>query len=295
MRLNHRRLIDRVKARVQPAIRSRPDFLIVGTQKAGTTSLHRYLARHPRLMPCTGPKELHFFDLRYHRGLGWYLGHFPLRFARNGKLSFEATPDYLVHAAVPGRIRRDLPDVRLIVVLREPAERAYSAWRMWHHFADARPDEAAKADPRSFARAIDDELANPGGGADAHFHYVAMGRYAEQLERYRAHFGPDRMLVLPYDEMDRDLPRLLARICDFLGIERFAPDAVEDLGRQRHWVSPPRAETDEIRATLDRLRAYYHPHNQRLFDLVGERWDWAGPSDAVVPGPLPASARSSHP
>ena len=274
--------IDELKTRVQPALRLRPDFLVIGTQKAGTTSLHHYLARHPRLSPCAGPKELHFFNLRYHRGLGWYLGHFPLRFRRRGQLYYEATPDYLVHEVVPGRIRRDLGAVKLIAVLREPAERAFSAWRMWHHFAEARPEEAAKADRRSFAQAIDEELAHPDGRADAHFHYVAMGRYAEQLERYRAHFRPEDMLVLDYDEMGRDLPRFLERICDFLGVERFSPETVTDLGSQRHWVSPPWAETDEVRATLERLRHYYQPYNERLFDLLGERWEWGRQPSAAT-------------
>lgn len=288
MRLNVPKPIAELKTRVQPILRVRPDFLVIGTQKAGTTSLHRYLARHPRLAPCAGPKELHFFDMRYHRGLGWYLGHFPLRGRRGGQLYYEATPDYLVHAVVPGRIRRDLGAIKLIAVLREPAERAYSAWRMWHHFAEPVPK---KADPRSFARAIDEELAHPDGRADAHYHYVAMGRYAEQLARYYAYFLPEDMLVLPYEEMDRDLGRFLGRICEFLGVERFPPETVAELGGQRHWVSPPRVETDEVRATLERLRAYYRPYNDRLFDLLGERWNWSasGPRPPPEPRtPLPA-------
>jgi hypothetical protein len=275
--LNGGATIDLLKSRAQRALRLRPDFLVIGTQKAGTTSLHRYLAQHPRLVPAAGPKELHFFNLRYDRGLGWYLGHFPPRFLRGGQLYFEATPDYLVQEVVPERIRRNLPRVRLIAVLREPAERAYSAWRMWHHFAEARPEEAAKADRRSFASAIDAELSHPDGSADAHYHYVAMGRYAEQLARYRALFRADEMLVLDHAEMERDLPVFLGRICDFLGVERFPPGTAAGLGRERHWVGPARAETAEVRATLERLRAYYRPHNERLFDLLGERWDWPRP------------------
>jgi hypothetical protein len=269
-----RRGLRRASARLQPAVRLRPDFLVVGTQKAGTTSLHRYLDRHPRLAAATGRKELHYFDVYHHRGLGWYLSHFPLRHRREGRLHFEATPDYLLHAAVPGRIRHELGRVRLIAVLREPAERAFSAWRMWHAFAETRPELAAKADPRGFARAIEDELAAPDGSADRHFHYVAMGRYAEQLARYRRHFPAEDMLVLEYGGMARDLEGFLGRICDFLGVERFPPALVGELAGQRHWASPDWPETDEVRATLARLRAYYAPHNARLFELLGERWDW---------------------
>ena len=256
-----------------PLLRRGPDFLIVGAQKAGTTSLHRYLARHPRLRPCAGPKELHYFDLRYHRGPGWYRSHFPVRLGARGRLLFEATPDYLCHAVVPGRIRRDLGAVRLIAVLREPAARAYSAWRMWHGFA-GRPEDAARADPRSFAAAIEDELRAPESAARGHFHYVAMGRYADHVAAYREHFAPGEMLILDHAEMGRDLHGFLGRICGFLDVPPFAPEAVEAMAGERHWVGPDWPVTAEVEAALARLREHYAPHNRRLFDLLGRRFDW---------------------
>lgn len=265
-------MIGGIKTRLQAAIRVRPDFLVIGAQKAGTTSLHRYLSRHPTIAPAARQKELHFFDLYHHRGLGWYLSHFPLRFRRNGNLHFEVTPDYLLHGAVAGRIRHDLGRVKLIAVLREPAERAFSAWRMWHNFADIRPEEAAKADPRSFAQAIDEELA--GCQRDKVFHYVAMGRYAEHLDRYRQSFPAEDLLVLDHAEMERDLPQFLDRICDFLEVGRYSAEAAAVLGQERLWASPSEAKTDEVRATLERLRTYYAPLNARLFASLGERWGW---------------------
>lgn len=258
-----------------PYIRARPDFLIIGAQKAGTTSLHSYLARHPQLEPARGRKELQYFNFYYDRhSLGWYLSHFPYRFRRTGSLLFEATPDYLMHEAVPGRIRRDLGEIRLIAVLREPVERAYSAWRMWHHFADSKPDLAFKADPRPFARAIDEELASPDNQAEKHFHYVAAGRYAEQFAAYRRHFRPETMLILDHAEMNRDLGPFLARICDFLQIDPLPDSTIAEMAREKLWVTPKVEMTADTRATLDRLRAYYAPHNARLFDMLGARWDW---------------------
>jgi len=259
---------------VQPLIRRRPDFLIIGAQKAGTTSLHNYLRRHPSLSPSAGAKELHYFDMYYGRGLSWYLSHFPYRFQRDRALHYESTPDYLVHEVVPARVRRDLGRVKLIAVLREPAERAFSAWRMWHNFADIRPDEAKKADPRSFAQAIEEELASPDGSAGGHFHYVVMGRYAEHLERWRRYFAPQDMLVLNYHEMARDLEGFLRRVSDFLRIAPFPAGVVEELGAQRHWVTPEHPRDEQILTTIERLRGYYRPHNERLFDLIGERWGW---------------------
>ena len=256
-----------------PLARRQPDFLVIGAQKAGTTSLHRYLALRPRLTPSAGPKELHDFNLRYHRGPGWYRSHFPVRLRARGQLLFEATPDSLGHADVPGRIRRELGPIKLIAVLREPAARAYSAWRMWHSFAE-RPEKAARADPRAFPAAIEDELTAPDRAARGHFHYVALGRYADHVAAYREHYADAGLLVLDHAEMGRDLPEFLDRICAFLDVPPFEPEAARALGARRHWVGPRWPLTPETRATLARLRAHYAPHDERLFRALGRRFDW---------------------
>lgn len=271
----------RIKNFVLPRLRARPDFLIIGAQKAATTSLHRYLTEHPDLRPASGPKELHYFYLYYHRGPAWYFSHFPLRFATDDRLNFEATPDYLCHAVVPGRMRRDLGPVKLIAVLREPAARAYSAWKMWHSFAD-NPDKAARADRRSFVQAIEEEIADPTGQSHLHFHYLAMGRYADHLQVYRQHFPTDDMLILNYAEMSADLGSFLERICMFLGVKPFPSQVVERLGEQRHWVGPSWPETEDVVRTQERLRDYYAPHNARLFTMLDQEWDWNRRTCAMV-------------
>lgn len=267
------RLRTRARGVAARVLRARPNFLIIGTQKGGTTSLHAYLSEHPGIMSALGPKELHFFNLYYHRGIASYLVQFPYRFRTGGRLCFEATPDYLYHAVVPARIRRHLGRPKLIAVLREPAERAYSAWRMWHSFAN-RPDKAAKADRRSFSRAVDEELASPDGQCDRHFHYVAMGRYADQIAAYRTYFPAEDLLILDHAEMARDLHGFLNQICRFLGLKPFDRAATERFGYRRYWVGPERPPTAEDAATLARLRCYYAPHNERLFSLLGRRLAW---------------------
>ena len=118
-------------------IRLLPDFLIIGTQRGGTTSLHRYLDAHP----CVGPaanKDLHFFDRRYHKGLAWYQGHFPTFIEKyyaehlRGRafVTGEASPSYLFHPFAPKRVAKAMPHVKLIVLLRNPIDRAYS---QYHH------------------------------------------------------------------------------------------------------------------------------------------------------------------
>lgn len=263
-----------LKSKLQPIFRRRPSFLIIGAQKAGTTSLHNYLRHHPRLSPCGGAKELHFFDLNYFRGLPWYLSHFPYRFQNQGDMFYESTPDYLVSEEAPARICRDLGQVKLITVLREPTERAFSAWRMWHNFAILRPEEAYKVDRRRFSQAIDDEFAHPDDRRSKFFNYVAMGRYAEHLDRWYTFFPPADLLVLNFDDMARDLGSFLRRVCDFLEVPQFSEDVVAKLGDERHWVTPEHPIDCETRSAIERLKHYYTPHNERLFNLINERWAW---------------------
>lgn len=266
-------LTKKVSPLVLPFFRHSPDFLIIGAQKAGTTSLHAYLKEHPRIAASLGPKELHYFNLYHHKGLSWYLSKFPWRLQSRGKLTFEATPDYVCHAQVPARIRQSLGRPKLILTLREPSERAYSAWKMWHNFAD-HPSKAAKADLRSFPEAIRDELSSADGQSNLHFHYIAMGRYVEHIENFRQYFSESELLILDYQDMSSDLYGFLGQICEFLEIEHFSAEQCSQLGQARHWVGPPKTPCAEEEATLSKLRDYYAPYNERLFDLLGRRFAW---------------------
>ena len=139
---------------------------------------------------------------------------------------------------------------------------------MWSGFAN-RPEKAAKADLRSFAQAIAEEIAAPDEQADLPYHYVSMGRYAEHLERWQTLFPDRKMLVLDYAEMDHDLLGFLNKVCDFLEIERMSPKTVTGLGQTRHWSSPKREISREDAATMECLRSYYAPYNSKLTERFG--------------------------
>jgi hypothetical protein len=183
-----------------------PEFLIIGGQRCGTTSLYRYLAAHPSVRPATG-KELQFLSLHHRRGTRWYRGHFPVR--PPGTLSFEASPYYLFDPAVPARAAALLPSsTRFIALLRDPVERAYS------HYLHSR---AYGVEPLSFVEALDAEparLAAGGHRARRQFSYVARGRYAEQLTRWYERISRDRLLVVRTEELNARY----ADILSFLGL-----------------------------------------------------------------------------
>ena len=102
-----------------------PSFLILGAQKAGTSSLYNYLRQHPSLR-LPQKKEMHFFDLYYMRGLKWYARQFPAFVFNRTKKTGEATPYYLFHPAVAERVATALPNVKLIALLRDPTVRAFA-------------------------------------------------------------------------------------------------------------------------------------------------------------------------
>ncbi|GAA1459076.1 sulfotransferase [Nocardiopsis exhalans] len=208
--------------------RALPDFLICGAQRSGTTSLFKALSQHPA---ATGPvlrKGVHYFDTGYQHGLTWYRSHFPLRAtlrARWGRPRvrvFESSPYYLFHPLAAERIARELPQARIVVILRDPVERAYSA----HAHETARGFET-----EPFGRALDLEdkrlsgteerlVADPAHHSHSHQHhgYVARGRYVDQLVRMERAVGRERMHVVDYADLFGGGPAALEGIMRFLDL-----------------------------------------------------------------------------
>jgi Sulfotransferase domain len=178
-----------------------PDFIIIGSMKAGTTSLYEYLRVHPDVfMPSV--KELDFFvsELNWRRGLDWYASRFasaPNGTACVGEASTSYTK-YPRYEGVPGRIRAHLPDVRLVYSVRDPVERVRS-----HHQHNVKLGEEREPIDRAIRN-------NPA--------YLDYTRYATQIERYLEHFPRDRILVITAEALRHDRRATVARVCDFLGI-----------------------------------------------------------------------------
>ncbi|MBP2707208.1 sulfotransferase [Microbispora sp. RL4-1S] len=204
-----------------------PSFLIVGAQRCGTTSLYRALARHPLVAKPVLRKGVHYFDVAYGRGLPWYRAHFPMaaRRERGRVLAFEASPYYLFHPLAPARIARDLPGVRLIALVRDPVERAFSAHA--HELArgfETEPsfERAVELEEQRLAGAEERLRGHPGHVSHAHRHhgYLARGRYAEQLARLDPLFGRERVLVLDSGDFFRHPEAEYGRVLEFLGLPR---------------------------------------------------------------------------
>lgn len=244
-----------------------PDYLIIGTQRGGTTSLYHYLTSHPQVLPPAG-KELHFFDIQYDKGLAWYRSQFPLE-SKPGSITGEASPYYLFHPLVPERVRKTVPDARLIALLRNPVDRAYSHYQMAVRL---------KAETLSFEEALEREDERLEGEIErirnGHYYsynhqfysYRSRGLYAEQLEEWRRHFPNEQLLILRSEDFYGDPSTALAHVTDFLGLSRL--DAF-DATPLNDGVYSPMGE-----ATRKRLADYFEPHNRRLEDFLGMSMGW---------------------
>ena len=271
---------DLIKKVIYPIIKSTPDFLIIGAQKAGSTSLYHYLNVHPQILGNLGFKEVRYFDRSVHYDLGWswYLSNFPSKIRKGNRLTCDASPNYLYYEFVPERIKKDLGDIKMIAVLREPVSRAYSAWQMFHSFADIDNDHLRRFfDKRSFAEAIEEELL-PDFDHNKYpfrYDYIDRGKYVYQLENYYQYFNKESILVLNVDEFRQNLGSALNKICQFLNIEPFTSETIQELQQKKYNKGTYHFEkTPADQEKLEFLKDYFVTFNEKLYDLLGERYNW---------------------
>jgi hypothetical protein len=272
--------VSRTTGRFTARVRMLPSFLIAGAQRCGTTSLYRALAQHPLLLKPVLHKGVHYFDTDYAKGLSWYQGHFPLRVVaallarRHGSppLAFESSPYYLFHPLAGERIAADLPEVKLIVLVRDPVERACSAHA--HELArgfetESNFEYAVELEARRLAGADQILRARPDSAHHSHRHhaYLARGRYAEQLDRLEPLFGRERILVLDSHRFFAEPERTYDRVLHFLGMPHLGYPVFE-----RHNGRPlPKPLPDVLRQALS---DHFEVYDTQLVPWLGGDPSW---------------------
>lgn len=250
--------------------RMTPGFIVVGAQRCGTTSLFRVLSDHPDVVRPTASKGIGYFDVHHRLGRRWYAAHFPLRFGRESKTTFESSGYYAFHPLSIERIARELPGVKLILMVRDPVERAYSA----HRHESARgfetldfPD-AIQAEPARLAGEAEKMMADPAYESFDHRHhaYVGRGLYADQLDRMTAAVGRDRIHVVDADRLFAQPETELSALFSWLGLRAWLPDTFEQ------WNARPRDPmADDTRSSL---AARFEDSDRRLADYLGRPPSW---------------------
>lgn len=259
------------------SMRALPDFLIVGEAKCGTTSLYDDLVRHPAVLEAA-VKEVHFFDLRFRRGLHWYRSQFPIEWrmrkaaAHGARLQTgEASPYYMFHPHAPVRIKEALPDVKLIAMLRNPVERAYSQYQ--HEVRKGREtlpsfEEAVDREPDRLRGERERMLADERYNSPEHRRhaYVARGVYVDQLVRLRELFAPEQLLVIKSEDYFASPDATVRRVVAFLGLPAWEP---RTFARKNVGAYAP-----IDKRLRQRLAAYFAPHNARLYDFLEVDFGW---------------------
>ncbi len=249
--------------------RNVPDFLIIGAQKAGTTSLFHYLNQHPDIfMPSA--KEVHFFDLHYETGIEAYQSLFS-EAADSGKVTGEASPYYLFHPCVPERVKTHLPDVKLIILLRDPVARAFSHY---HHSVRIGVETVAdffEAIALEEDRLLGAEKDLAEGAIQQHFSfqhhsYVRRGFYSRQIERWMQFFPLSQMHFLQSETFFTDPKNVLEGIYRFLSVKTFQINkfVIQNQGGVK-------MSADQ---GFEQVEKKYHGEKQRIEELIGLPLTW---------------------
>jgi hypothetical protein len=242
-----------------------PQFVVIGAARSGTTALYQYLSQHPRIF-LTEPKEPHYFalagttpaftgpgdrqtinrlavtDREAYRQL--------YRDARPDQVRGEGSVSTMYYPEAITRLREEVPDARLLCMLRDPVDRAFSAYG----FMRTRGWEPCP----TFEEALDDEPRRIEAGWHHIWHYTAMGRYGEQLRRVYDAFPPEQLLVLRHEDLVSDPDGVLGRIHGFLGVPALRSTDRPD----PHRSGEPRSRL------LSRMVSTHHPVKRLVSPVV---------------------------
>lgn len=257
------------------SIRPLPQLIIIGSQKSGTTSLYSYLSQHSDLVPSFA-KEVHYFDGglnpnvdTFSKGERWYRSHFPLKFTKDSKsIAFEASPMYIFNPLVAKRIHDQVPEVKLIAVLRNPVDRAIS-----HYFHEKKRGvetlpllEALHSEEERLSPVI--KSLNYKHSSYGQFSYKLRGHYYEQLARYFERFPRHNLLVISSEHLFTQPDITLRKIFKFAEVDmelKMANLTPQNVGSNKTSVDP---------AAIEYLENYFQPLNKKLFNLLDEEFDW---------------------
>lgn len=261
---------------VSGSFRAYPGFLIIGAQKAATTTLFHYLGQHPQvILPLK--KEIHYFDTKYNNGSLWYRAHFPLKNRISpDQITGEKSTDYIFHPLAAERIHSSTANPRMIVLLRDPVRRAISHY---HH------NKRSGKEKRSMKPAFDEEQNmlskwEPALSGGTIFHqkalknyhryaYLKKGLYLEQIKRFHQYFGPDKLLIESSENFLADPASFFQQVCTFLNIDPFfSPTDLAPQNKGRYKLD------DETEDMISYLKSYYTPHNKALFNYLDRHFPW---------------------
>ena len=238
-----------------------PNFIIIGCQRCGTTSLYTYLAQHPQILTPI-KKEMDFFSWHFDRGIDWYLAHFPPMPPGEQFLTGEASPSYFDSREAPERLYSLFPEAKLIVLLRNPVDRAISQfYRLTNLNWEA----------RSLDRVISDEIERLNQNPEYIIgeepgNYLARGRYIEFIKNWRTFFPPEQLLILKSEDFYAGAAAIVQQVLEFLDLPEYQLSEYQNAN--------PGSYQRVNESVRGRLSDYFRPYNQELEEYLGRQFDW---------------------
>ena len=257
-------------------LRALPDFLIIGAQKCGTSTLFESLVQHP----CVARplwKEVHFFDIFYNHGIRWYRGCFDSslyrlyiqRRLKKNIITGESTPYYLYHPLAPKRIFQSLPKAKMIVLLRNPVDRAYSHYNMIVKMGleELTFEEAIASEEKRLSgeREKITKDKNYYSFNDMSYSYLSRGVYFDQLKTWMSLYPKENFLILKTEDFDASPQKILDQVFDFLSLSR------QQIKYEKHNVG---VYSDMAQSTRKKLNEFFKPHNEKLYKFLDVDFGW---------------------
>jgi tetratricopeptide (TPR) repeat protein len=238
-----------------------PKFIIIGSQRCGTTSLYTYLAEHPQILSPI-KKEMDFFSWHFQRGIDWYWAHFPPMPQGGEFITGEASPSYFDFREAPERLYSACPEAKLIVLLRNPVDRAIS------HFYRLK---GLNWEGRSLDRAISDEIERLNQNPEYIIgeepgNYLARGRYIEFIKNWLAFFPQEQLLILKSEDLYAGAATTVNHVLAFLELPEYQLSEYQNAN--------PGSYQRVNESVRELLSDYFKPYNQELEEYLGRRFDW---------------------
>ena len=255
-------------------VRVLPDFIIIGAGKCGTSSLYNYLIQHPNIYPAK-IKELNYFGRRWTK---WYrpnfptilLKHFVKKFRREPFITGEASPFYLLNLLVPKQVKEKIPNVKIIILLRNPVDRAFSQYSQW---------KKTKHESLSFEEAIKLEKIRtkkewenytdynpPGSRNHARYSYLEAGLFYDQIKGWMDVFPKEQFLILKAEDFFSEPLKFLYQVFDFLGVPHHEINVSEKFNVGHY--------KEMNLSTKKFLKNFFKPHNEKLYKFLGRDFNW---------------------
>ena len=265
-----------IRHRLTGFIRVLPDFLIIGVPRAGTTSLYNYMINHPSIKPPLW-KEIGFFNEHYTKDITWYKSHFPSvllkyyieKLKKKKFLTGEASPDYLFHPLAPRRIFEMIPKVKMIILLRNPIDRAWSHyWQSIRKNRETLSFEEAIRKQMKVEQETNREKVSQKNNYGANLNqYISTGIYPPRIKKYMEIFPKEQFLIIKSEDLYDNPQSVLNRISEFLDIPKWNKN---NYNKYQYNSDQPKMEKDLRKQLLE----FYQPYNERLNKFLGVNFSW---------------------